>query len=147
MDKHTVTAVEDTHKLAASILSKHPEGAVLALTGPLASGKTTFVQGLGSALGIKRLLSPTFTIIRHYPLKVASSSLENLFHLDLYRLETLQEVLDIGLEEILSLPRTIVAIEWPEKITPILPRETLHINFTANPDGTRTITTRYGTQN
>ncbi|OGD79026.1 tRNA (adenosine(37)-N6)-threonylcarbamoyltransferase complex ATPase subunit type 1 TsaE [Candidatus Collierbacteria bacterium RIFOXYB1_FULL_49_13] len=140
MDKHIVTTIEETHRLAHTVLSEYPRGGVLALTGELASGKTTFVQGLGHALGIKRLLSPTFTILRQY------SSSPPLYHMDLYRLNSVQEALDIGLAEILSLPNAIVAIEWPEKITPILPQHTIHLDFVINPDGTRTISTRYGTK-
>lgn len=102
-------------------------GEVLALYGELGSGKTTFIQGLARGLGIKkRILSPTFTLIRHYTL---SPKPYTLFHIDLYRLSSLEETEGLGLKEIWTNPENICAIEWAEKIKEILPNKRWEIYF------------------
>ncbi len=116
-------------------------GEVLALTGDLGSGKTTFIQGLAAGLGIKqRIISPTFIIMRNYlPRRKAGN---NFYHVDLYRLEgNLGHELDnLGITDIWNKDNTIVAIEWAEKIRDLLPSSTIWINFEQIDDETRKIT-------
>lgn len=91
---------------------------VIALTGNLGSGKTTFVQGFAEGLGISnRIISPTFILMRSYKIE-DKGGFEALYHLDLYRLEgdVKREVLNLGFEEILENPKNIILIEWAEKI-------------------------------
>lgn len=114
-------------KLARKIIS---EGAgkrikVLALIGGLGAGKTTFVQGFMKALGIReRVVSPTFIIFRkHYFLD------KKVFHFDLYRIQKIKELLDLGFKKIISDPANIVLIEWPERIKRFLPKNTIWIKF------------------
>lgn len=98
---------------------------VLALYGNLGSGKTTFIQGLAEGLGInRRILSPTFVFIRRY------SFGEDLkfYHVDLYRLDSDRDVEAIGLKEILE-ESAIIAIEWPEKVAKILPKDLVEIKL------------------
>lgn len=105
---------------------------VLALTGELGSGKTTFVQGLAEGLGIKNnIISPTFILMRSYPINHQPSTISHFFHLDLYRLEENieREVKSLGIEEIWKDPENIVVIEWAEKIENLLPKETRWIKF------------------
>jgi tRNA threonylcarbamoyladenosine biosynthesis protein TsaE len=95
---------------------------ILCLFGDLGSGKTTFIQGLAKGLGIKkRIISPTFIFIKQY------DSL--LYHIDLYRIENLQQAEGLGLEEIFSDPQAVVAIEWAEKIKKILPKKRIDLQF------------------
>lgn len=101
----------DTQKIAKSLASDFKNGGVIALSGELGSGKTTFVQGFAKGLGInEKIISPTFLLIRQYPVG-------NYFfyHIDLYRLGSV-EMKDLGLKEILTDPNNIVLIEWPERI-------------------------------
>lgn len=132
-------------KLAKTVLlrwRKRAKATVIALQGDLGSGKTTFVQGFARALGIKRhITSPTFVIIRRYPISsdfLARQSFDaggkllimNLYHLDLYRLHQMKEILDLGFQDITSDFHSIVIIEWPEKIRKLLPRDAINVNFT-----------------
>lgn len=99
--------------------------------GDLGAGKTTFVQGLAEGLGIKeRILSPTFILMREYG---------NLYHVDLYRLEEGidEEVRNLGLTDIWGKKDNIVIIEWAEKITDLLPENTIWMNFEILDEGRR----------
>lgn len=123
-----------TQKLAAKLLAgfieKAPENQalVLALQGDLGSGKTTFVQGLAMQLGIKkRITSPTFVLMKRF--KISDVRFKDFFHIDCYRINKPEDVLALGFEEIVSNPQNIIAIEWPEKIKSILPKNALRINF------------------
>ncbi len=110
-------------KLAKEILRKPiaEQAVVVALQGDLGSGKTTFVQGLAKGLGIKEnITSPTFTIIKRY---------DNFYHIDCYRLDKSEEILELGLKEIISNPKNIIAIEWPERIKKFLPKNTIYYKF------------------
>jgi len=116
---------EETKEIAKKIFEKHrnllnKKAVIFALQGELGSGKTQFAKGLGQALKIKdNIVSPTFTIIREYPLKSGRSDLPQFFHIDTWRLENGEELLELGLEKMLK-PRNIIAIEWLQKIKPIL---------------------------
>lgn len=127
----------ETQILAESFIKKLKKGGVVALYGDLGSGKTTFVQGLARGLGIKkRIISPTFIIIRKYNLKTShfakaswdKQNLKSLYHVDLYRVESEKEVRELGIEEIVS-GKDIVAIEWAEKIQNLLPKKRWDVKF------------------
>lgn len=110
-------------KLAADLVIKDGP-LVLALSGDLGSGKTTFVQGFAEGLGIRqRIISPTFILLRKYE--------KNFYHLDLYRLDEdiEQEVRNLGLEEIWKDRKNIVVIEWAEKIKEMTPDSATWVKF------------------
>lgn len=110
---------------------------IVCFWGDLGSGKTTFVQGFAKGLGIsKRLLSPTFIIVRHYDVP---NSDRRLYHFDLYRFVDQKEVVMVGLSEILNQARTIVCIEWPERLGTLLPKERIDVRCKLNVDGTHDI--------
>jgi len=125
-------------KIANQLIIGH-QSSIIALTGELGSGKTTFIQGLAKGLGIKeRILSPTFIMMRQYPLTINhkkslmlrnKSSVMNFYHVDLYRIEDEKDIKGLGLKEIWSDPQNIVAIEWAEKIKKILPKKRIDIYF------------------
>ncbi len=112
---------------------KHP--LVIAMTGDLGSGKTAFVQGLARGLGVPAeyyITSPTFTLINEYPGRLP------LFHIDLYRLDGIGDLEDIGLDELLY-DQAVLAIEWAEKMTDNLPSEHLAMRFEIADDESRII--------
>jgi tRNA threonylcarbamoyladenosine biosynthesis protein TsaE len=116
-------------------LTKKNRPLILALTGNLGSGKTTFVQGMAEGLGIKqRIISPTFILLRKYELKPTADSrrlIADFYHIDLYRLEEdiERELVNLGVEEIWSDPKNIIAIEWAEKAKSPIPKEAVWIKF------------------
>ena len=112
---------------------EHP--LIIGLTGDLGSGKTAFVQGLAEGLEVPDhyyITSPTFTLINEYPGRLP------LFHIDLYRLESVDDFEDIGLDEIMF-DRAVVAIEWAEKMSDDLPVEHLTMSFEITDDEDRRI--------
>jgi len=118
---------------------------VLALSGELGSGKTTFIQGLAEGLGIKqRIISPTFILVRKYHLKGISEKkdeFDSFYHVDLYRLEgnIEKELKNLGVEEILTNPKNIIAIEWGEKAKNVIPKNATWVKFQSIGEETRKI--------
>ena len=101
----------ETEALGEKIGRAARRGLVIALSGDLGAGKTQFVKGLARGLGITtRVHSPTFTLVNEY----VGGRLK-LFHLDLYRLETREQMLSAGIEEFLS-PDGVSVVEWAERI-------------------------------
>lgn len=122
----TVNSSQETQKLAAELAQVLQTGTVVILDGPLGSGKTTFTQGLGKALGIRRAIkSPTYTIVKEYSIE-GDKPLE-LIHIDAYRLET-GGADSIDLHSYLR-PDTVVFIEWSEYIADYLPETFIKIGF------------------
>ena len=98
-------------------------GAVVALYGELGAGKTAFTRGLAAGLGISMSVSsPTFTIVNEYPGKIP------LFHFDMYRLEDVNELFDIGWDDYLE-RGGVCAVEWSEKVPGAFPQETITVRF------------------
>lgn len=114
----------------------------MGLTGSLGAGKTTFVQGIARGLGIKaRINSPTFIILREYPVKSRQGLVSAFYHVDLYRLEQNleEEVRNLGLLDLMKEGRSIIVIEWAEKIRDLLPDETRWVEFEETENGRRII--------
>ena len=117
------SSAEETRIVGACLAPSLVPGDVISLTGELGAGKTVFVQGLATAAGVEeRVTSPTFTLVHEYKGRYP------LVHLDIYRLDSFQEVLDLGFEELLD-PNAIIAIEWGEAIGPLLPRRHLEVEI------------------
>ncbi|HBK33443.1 TPA: tRNA (adenosine(37)-N6)-threonylcarbamoyltransferase complex ATPase subunit type 1 TsaE [Candidatus Uhrbacteria bacterium] len=103
---------EETKQLAVQLASSLQGGEILALEGDLGSGKTTFVQGLGEALGVKAYVrSPSFTLMNIY--HTSHPTIHFLVHLDCYRLGPLCDLQGLELEEWLHRSDVIIVIEWP----------------------------------
>jgi len=113
-----------TRRVAARLASLLQPGDLVCLEGDLGAGKTCFVQGLGEGLdtGV-RVRSPSYTLISEYP---TPDPFPTLYHVDLYRIESIEEALAIGLEEYLY-GHGIVAIEWAERAREILPPDRLWV--------------------
>lgn len=102
---------------------------IIALEGNLGSGKTTFIQGLASGLGIKEsVLSPTFLILKEFPID-NDKNWKNFYHIDAYRLKNPEELLELGFKDLVKNSRNVIAIEWAEKIKKILPKNILWVKF------------------
>ncbi len=115
---------EETKRVAATVAEQAEAGDLIVLAGELGAGKTAFVQGFGAALGVtERITSPTFTIAQRYQGDVP------IHHLDVYRLEQLDEVTDLALGELLD-DGGVVLIEWGDAITAELPPDFLEVSVT-----------------
>ncbi len=116
-------SAEETRIVGASLAPVLLPGDVISLSGDLGAGKTAFVQGVAIALGVgARVTSPSFTIVHEYEGRFP------IIHLDVYRLDSFQQVIDLGFEEYLD-PHSIVLIEWGEAIAPMLPRRHLDVDI------------------
>ena len=111
-----------------------PEGAVVALYGDLGAGKTAFVRGMARGLGIDaRVSSPTFTIVNEY------LGARELYHFDMYRLGSSDELFDIGWEDYLS-RGGICAVEWSENVADAFEGDQICVRIEKTGDAERTIT-------
>ena len=119
-------SLEETLSFAKNYSAKLKPGAVLALTGDLGSGKTTFIKGLAAGLGLKdadEVKSPTFALMHVYQARFP------IYHFDLYRLDSAKEVEEIGFEEFINDPKAISCVEWAEKAGLLLPPQTQWLRF------------------
>jgi len=118
-------SAEETQNIGEGLAQMLGSRDVVSLTGDLGAGKTTLVQGLARGLGVTEpVLSPTFTLIREY-----QGTVLPIYHLDVYRLERLQDVVDLGFDEILD-QEAIVLIEWGDAIEWLLPQTYLQVELT-----------------
>ena len=121
---HNVTETEDLGRRLAERLHS---GDVVAFFGDLGAGKTAFTRGLAAGLGCRgRVTSPTFTIVNEY------DGPTPLFHFDMYRLGSEEELFDIGWEDYLARPG-ICAVEWSEQIAGALPPEAVRVTIRRHP--------------
>jgi tRNA threonylcarbamoyladenosine biosynthesis protein TsaE len=117
-------SVDETRALAAALATLARPGDLLLLAGDLGAGKTAFAQGFGAGLGVTEpVTSPTFTLAQEYAGRL------RLHHLDVYRLDQLAEVSELGLPELLD-DGGVVLIEWGDVILPVLPSDFLEVRLT-----------------
>lgn len=118
-----VKSVEETWALARRFADELKPGDIVCLEGELGAGKTTFTQGLAAAMGVKgRVTSPTFCLVQEH----AGDKL--LVHMDLYRLNSEDDVLAIGWEDYLA-QGAILVVEWPERAGSLVPTGAKHVVF------------------
>jgi tRNA threonylcarbamoyladenosine biosynthesis protein TsaE len=155
---------EETQQVGENFAYLLDGGEVLALYGDLGSGKTTFVQGLAKGLGVVRKVnSPTFIIMREYKVDLqnypssdqgesrsqkdqfstpfhSARTIQEFYHIDLYRIETKKELISLGLHDVFNKPENVVAVEWPEKAQGLLPKKRIEIHFEYLDEDRRKIT-------
>jgi len=116
---------------------------VVFLKGELGAGKTTFVQGLAKGLGItNRIISPTFIVVREYA--VEGKDIQTLYHLDLYRLKSDQEVESVDIKDCLDDKNGLVVIEWPEIGQDVIKKDVWEVRLATTEDDGRSIEFNYG---
>ncbi len=128
-------SAKETMLIGERLARKLKPGDMIALSGDLGSGKTTFTKGIGKGLGVKdskRINSPTFVLIKEYNGRVP------LYHLDLYRLDDLKEIENLAIEEYIY-GNGITVIEWAEKIKSILPEKHILVKFKIKGDNKREV--------
>ncbi len=129
----------ETKKISEQFVSHLKGGEVLCLYGNLGAGKTVFVQGMVNYfLPGKRVLSPTFIIVRHY--QIEHVKIKRFLHIDLYRMTNIKEIKELEFFEFMHKKDTIVAIEWAEKLENLLPKNRIDISLKSLDDNKRLIT-------
>jgi tRNA threonylcarbamoyladenosine biosynthesis protein TsaE len=128
-------SAEETMLVGEKLAKGLKPGDIIALSGDLGSGKTTFTKGIGKGLGVKdsrRINSPTFVLIKEYAGKIP------LYHLDLYRLDALKEIENLAIEEYIY-GTGVTVIEWAEKIKSLLPEKHILVKFKVKGDTKREV--------
>lgn len=119
-------------------IKNNKKAIIIGLEGDLGGGKTTFLQGFASGLGIKeKILSPTFVIMRKHKIKIKNSNyslfmrckIKNFCHIDCYRINRSKDMLVLEFKEIISNPQNIIAVEWAERVKSLLPKNIAWIKF------------------
>lgn len=141
MAKHEILipstqALDETAKQFIALMGDYT---IFAFNGEMGAGKTTFIMALLEVLGVdpeELAGSPSFALINEYR---SDSTAELIYHFDLYRLESLEEAFEIGIEDYLD-SGALCLIEWPDRIEDILPADTVEVSLTVNDNQTRTLT-------
>ena len=126
-------SIEETERLGEKLAGQLKPGDVLTLIGEIGAGKTTFARGLAKGLGIPAgsVASPSFVLVRQY-----SSGRIPLYHADLFRLDSLPQAANVGLEEYYE-AGGVTLIEWGDKVPGVLPEQFLEIRFEVADEQTR----------
>ena len=129
-----IAGLEDLERAAKEFLKEIGDNTLVAFYAPMGAGKTTFTTAVCKALGVEEdaISSPTFAIVNEY----RGAAGRPIFHFDFYRIEDPREALDIGLYDYLD-SGCLCLMEWPENIEGLLPEETLKVQISVQPDGSR----------
>ncbi len=132
-------SAEDTIAAGEAFAGVLSPGDIVLLTGTLGAGKTTFVKGVAKGLGVsERVTSPTFTMVREHHCE-GVLGIETLHHCDVYRVESLDEVLDLALGELVE-DAGVALVEWGELAASIFGRDVMTIDFSVQDDEARILT-------
>ncbi len=118
---------KQTRRLGARLGALVQGGDVIALEGELGAGKTLFAQGVGRGWGAStRLISPSYVLVRRHE---RPQDAQKIYHIDLYRLNTLGEIIDLGLEELFEAVQSMCVVEWANRAPDIFPADHLWVEF------------------
>ncbi len=133
-----IPSLEALPEAARQFAAEMGDNTVFAFYGDMGAGKTTFINALCEVLGIdpEETASPTFAIINEYR---SDTTAELVYHFDFYRIDDLEEALDMGIEDYFD-SGAVCLIEWPEKVAAALPADTVTVRITVNDDDSRTLT-------
>src|SRR6185503_7930683 len=127
-------------KAAGELLALCNNRFFFAFYGDLGAGKTTFIKAICNALGSKdSIVSPTFSLVNEYLIQSPDAPPRHICHMDFYRLSTLDEALDIGVDEYFKKENVYCFIEWPELVESLLPENTVRVKIQADEDNSRTL--------
>jgi tRNA threonylcarbamoyladenosine biosynthesis protein TsaE len=127
MERIEINSLSELSKVAKNLLTNYSKNRIFAFWGELGSGKTTFIKAICNELDIIDIASsPTFSIINEYK----TSKGEQVYHMDMYRIKSLEEAFDIGIEDYL-LNDNYCFIEWPEKIHDLLPSDMVSVKISS----------------
>ena len=135
--EHTIqiTSLNEIAQAAKQLKAAIGNHTIIAFHGEMGAGKTTFIKALCAEYGVTdNVASPTFAIINEY----VTPEKHTIYHFDLYRLETLADLQNIGAEDYFY-TGNLCLIEWPELANSLLPSDTLHVTISVMPDNTRKI--------
>ena len=134
----TIAGIDDLPRAAKEFVESMGDATVFAFHGEMGAGKTTFINALTRALGVEEDItnSPSFSLVNEYR---SDTTAELIYHFDLYRLDSLEEALDIGIEDYFD-SGAVCLIEWPDLVDDILPTDTVDVSIVENPDGSRSLT-------
>ncbi len=136
---YTTNSKEETLVLGQVLADEFMPTTLVTLSGNLGAGKTTLTQGILKAFGAKPpYTSPTFVIMKEYPLIEVKNNIKRIYHVDAYRVEG-QDLANIGFEEWCSDPNGLVLLEWPERIKELLPEKRIDISIKSQGEKTRKI--------
>lgn len=132
-----IASAADVDAAAKEFVSLMGDETVFAFNGSMGAGKTTFISAVARALGVDadEANSPSFAIVNEYR---SDTTAELIYHFDLYRLDNLEEVMDIGFEDYLD-SGALCFIEWPGLVDDILPDDTVKVDIRINDDNSRDI--------
>jgi len=117
MTTYTPKTEQEQITLGKKLATKWTGGDIVLLKGDLGAGKTTLAKGIALGIGIKKeITSPTFTLMNIYELNSPIHGIKQFVHVDTYRMDNEEELIDIGLEDYLGDSETLCLIEWPEKL-------------------------------
>jgi tRNA threonylcarbamoyladenosine biosynthesis protein TsaE len=129
-----ISKLEDIYQAAKEFIQLMDDRTVFAFYGKMGAGKTTFIKVICEELGVEDVInSPTFSIINEYR---SEKTGELIYHFDFYRIDKLNEARDISVEDYFY-SGALCFIEWPEKIEPLLPDDTVHVIIEEKEDGAR----------
>lgn len=120
---------EELRRYGASVAAGLSAGAVIALTGELGAGKTTFAQAVAAGLGVREAVtSPTFTLVQEY-----RSGRLPFYHFDVYRLASSEDAEELGIEEYFY-GDGVCVVEWAERVEALLPPDAMRVHLAYGPD-------------
>lgn len=133
-----ISTPADLDRAADEFVKAMDQATVFAFFGEMGAGKTTFISALTRRLGVEEdsASSPSFALVNEYR---SDSTAELIYHFDLYRLESMEEALDIGIEDYFD-SGALCLVEWPDKVVELMPEDAVRVDLKVNEDGSRTLT-------
>ena len=136
--KLTIESLDSIHKTARQFIDQIGDRTVYAFNGKMGAGKTTFIKAICEEMGVKETVnSPTFSIVNEYE----GYGKKIIYHFDCYRINNIQEALDLGAEEYLY-SGNLCFIEWSENIAPLLPDSIINVDIEEDENGMRNVRIR-----